>query len=67
MAIEAIHPDDFLFYQLELSAPLFCSALKKMRKSLKNPEKSVEELLIILRKQELPQTCLALEKYSEFI
>lgn len=66
-SIEAIHPDDFLYYQLELSVPLFCSALKRMRQSLKNPEKTAEELLLILRKQELPQTCLALEKYSEFI
>lgn len=66
-SIEAIHPDDFLFYQLELSAPLFCSALKRMRKSLRNPPKTAEELLLILRKQELPQTCLALEKYLDFI
>lgn len=67
LPIEAIHPDDFLFYQLELSTPLFCSAVKRMRQSLKNPPKTAEELLLILRKQELPQTCLALEKYRDFI
>lgn len=66
-AIEAIHPDDFLFYQLELSVPLFCSAVKRMRLGLKNPPKTAEELLLTLRKQELPQTCLALEKYLDFI
>lgn len=66
-AVEAIHPDDFLFNQLTLSTPLFCSAVKRMRLSLKKPPKTAEELLLILRKQELPQTCLALEKYLDFI
>jgi len=65
--IEAIHPDDFLCYQLDLSPALVCNAMKKQRAALKNPEKTQEQFLTILQKQQLPQTCLALRRYIEFI
>ncbi len=66
-AIEAIHPDDFICYQLDLSPSLVCNAIKRQRAALKNPEKTREQFLAILQKQQLPQTCLALRRYIEFI
>ena len=65
--IEAIHPDDFICYQLDLSPTLVCNAIKKQRAALKNPEKTQEQFLSILQKQQLPQSCLALRRYIEFI
>lgn len=66
-SIEAIHPDDFITYQLDLSPELVCQAIKRQRAALKNPPKTARELLSILQKQQLPQTCLKLNKYIDFI
>jgi predicted nucleic acid-binding protein len=66
-SIEAIHPDDFINYQLDLSPSKVCDAIRKQRAALKNPSKTTEEFLAILLKQQLPQTCLALRDYIEFI
>lgn len=66
-AIEAIHPDDFLCYQLDLSPKLVCKAIKQQKLALKSPSKTAQELLAILHKQQLPQTCLKLSQYIDFI
>lgn len=65
--IEAIHPDDFITYQLDLSPATVCRALRLQRESLKNPPKTPEEFLAILQKQQLPQTVHALKDYATFI
>jgi predicted nucleic acid-binding protein len=66
-SIEAIHPDDFVNYQLDLSPSKVCGAIKRQRGALKNPAKTAEELIGILQRQQLPQTCLALKEYIEFL
>lgn len=54
--LEAIHPDDFIVYQIGLSPQMVCVAVKEHRASLKNPPKSVDEYLDTLLQQSLPQT-----------
>lgn len=66
-AIEAIHPDDFVCYQIDLSSGKACSAIKSQRESLKNPPKGKEEFLAILQKQQMPQTVSTLKQYIDFI
>jgi predicted nucleic acid-binding protein len=61
--VEAIHPDDFIYYQIDLSPAVTCEAIKRQRKSLKSPAKTVDEFLSILQKQQLPQTVSALKNY----
>jgi predicted nucleic acid-binding protein len=65
--IEAIHPDDFVYYQIDLNPAVACGAIKKQRESLKNPPKAKEEFLAILQKQQLPQTVSALREFIELI
>lgn len=62
--IEAIHPDDFIVYQMDLSPQLVCLAVKAHRESLKSPPKSLEDYLDTLLKQALPQTVSYLRDYK---
>jgi predicted nucleic acid-binding protein len=65
--IEALHPDDFVVEQLELSPGLVCRAAKEQRASLKKPALSVDEYLASLQRQGLPQTVASLREYAELI
>lgn len=65
--IEAIHPDDFIQFQIDLNSGKVCEAIKRHRNSLRNPPKTVEEYLSCLKKQGLPQTVQTLEGYSALI
>jgi predicted nucleic acid-binding protein len=65
--VEAIHPDDFIYYQIDLNPAIACSAIKRHRESLKNPPKSQQDFLNTLLKQQLPQTVLALRDYIHLI
>ncbi len=66
-SIEAIHPDDFICYQLELAPGKVCNAIKTQREALKKPPKTTEEFLAILQRQQLPQTVSALKEYIDLI
>lgn len=66
-AIEIIHPDDFVVYQLDMAAGTVCHTLKEQRMALKNPPKNPQEFLAILQKQQLPQTVAALKDYIDVI
>ncbi len=65
--IEALHPDDFVTYQLDLAPHVVCAAAKRQRESLKNPPKSVQEYLEALERQGLAQTASALRQFGELI
>ena len=65
--IEAIHPDDFIYYQIDLAPAVSCGAIKRQRHSLKNPPKTVDEFLAILQKQQLPQTVSTLKSYIDLL
>ena len=66
--IELIHPDDFVYCQLDLSPAKACNAIKAQREALKTPPKTKEEFLIILQKQKLPKTVSKIRReYFELI
>ena len=50
-----------------LAAAISCGAIKRQRKSLKSPPKTVDEFLSILQKQQLPKTVSALKNYIELL
>lgn len=54
-AIVAQHPDGFLNCLLDLTPEAVCAAVKAQREGLRNPPKTVEELLTSLEAQGLPQ------------
>ena len=65
--IEAQHPDEFLTHQFHLSQPVFLQAVKTVRLRLKNPPKSVQDYLDILRTQGLLATVKEIEPFDQFI
>lgn len=65
--IEAIHPDDFIYYQIDMAPVKCCDIFKRQRNALKQPPQSVEEFLTTLQKQELPQTTSRLKEYTNFL
>ncbi len=65
--IEVIHPDDFIYYQLDLAPSICCKAIRAQRLSLKNPAVDVENFLATLQKQQLPKTVSILKEYVEFL
>lgn len=65
--IEAQHPDEFIMYLVDLAPNVVCAAVKRQRQNLKNPPKTVEELLDALEQQSLPQTAGTLRVYSELL
>jgi len=54
--IEAVHPDDFVLDLLDLAAGAVCRVVIEQAAALKNPPRSVPELLDTLRAQGLTQS-----------
>ena len=65
--IEAQHPDEFITYLIDLALSVVCEAVKKQRMSLKNPPRSVEELLATYERQGLAQTVAQLKVYAQLL
>lgn len=65
--IEAQHPDDFITHQIDLSPGKVCSAVRDQRLALKNPVKSVEELLDTLAGCQLTESTLRLAEFKDLI
>lgn len=65
--IDAQSPDTFLNHLFDLNPTAFCAAVKEMRKSLKSPEKTAEELLEVFYNQGLPMTVNKLKEVIELI
>ncbi len=65
--IDAIHPDDFVYYQIDMAPAPCCQALRNQRLALRNPSLSVDEFLAVLQRQQLPQTVSRLRDYHEFL
>lgn len=63
--IEAQHPDEFITHLIDLAPSVICEAVKRQRRNLKNPSRTVEELLAIYEKQGLAQTVAELRRYSQ--
>ena len=65
--IKAQHPDLFLMHLSNLDETSFLMAVKNTRLRLRNPPKSVDKYLIILKKQGLPKTAAFLEQHKDAI
>ena len=65
--IDVLHPDDFIYYQIDLAPPVCCSAIENQSMALKNPPIELEDFLNTLQKQQLPQTVSILKDYSDFL
>lgn len=65
--LEVIHPDDFIYYQIDMAPAVCCSAFREQRQALKNPAMDVDSFLANLQKQQLPQTVSLLRQYAQLI
>jgi hypothetical protein len=54
--VEALHPDEFVFHLLGLEPRPVIQAIRRQQANLKNPPKTITEVLATLEKQEMPQT-----------
>ena len=54
--IEAQHPDIFISHLLDIAPAVVCSAIRKLRTSLKKPPLDTKAYLNILERQSLPKT-----------
>ena len=60
-----VHPDDFLVGLLDLSPGVVCAAVKRQRESLRNPPKTIEELLTTLQSQGLTQAVARFRTFAD--
>jgi len=65
--IDVIHPDDFMYYQIDMAPARCCFAFKSQRLALNHPPMDVEAFLAALQKQQLPQTVAKLREFIEFL
>ena len=65
--INAQHPDAFLADLFNQSPGLVCTAVKRQRESLRNPQRTIEELLTTLESQGLIQTVIRLREYIDLL
>ena len=65
--IEAQHPDEFIMHLLDLSLEVVFLAVRRQRQSLRNPPKSVEDLLETLRRQGLAKTAAYLQEFHPLL
>lgn len=65
--LEAIHPDDFITYQLDLNAAAVIAAASACCRRLLNPAKTGKAYLDTLLGQALPKTVAALRPFEEIL
>jgi predicted nucleic acid-binding protein len=65
LGIESQHPDVFVSQLIDQNAAVVCEAVQRQRSSLKNPPRSVAELLATLEQQGLPVTVSRLRAWSD--
>ena len=65
--ISAQHPDQFIEHAFDLNQAAVCKAVRDQRASLKNPPRSVEELLDAYLRQGLATTVVALRTCIELL
>ncbi|KPQ01018.1 MAG: toxin-antitoxin system Pin family toxin component [Bacteroidetes bacterium HLUCCA01] len=62
--IQAIHPDDFICYLIDLVPDEVLNAFNAQVTSLRKPPKTADEVLSALKKCDLPKTVLELRRLS---
>lgn len=65
--IDAQHPDEFLVFQFDLNKAAICNAVRLQRQSLKNPPKTVSQLLETLACQQLPMFVERLRAFQDLL
>lgn len=65
--IDAQHPDEFLVYQFDLNKAAICNAVKLQRAMLKNPAKSVQDLLDTFSSLQLPTIVERLRQFQDLL
>lgn len=65
--LRAIHPDEFLFTQLEVDPAAVCLSANRHRQSLKKPVMDSTAFLIVLERHGLTRTVALLQKYKDLI
>lgn len=65
--IDVLHPDDFIYYQIDMAPAVCCQALRQQRLALKNPPFTTDEFLASLQKQQLPQAVTKLREFEQFL
>ncbi|MGE3804373.1 MAG: PIN domain-containing protein [Gemmataceae bacterium] len=65
--IESIHPDEFLGGLLQVDPGAVCSAVKQQRASLRNPPRTVEDLLTTFEGLGLTQTVARLRQFADLL
>lgn len=63
LRLRAMHPDDFIRYQIDLGLAAVLEAVRRHRASLRNPPKTAVEYLETLERQSLPKTVTALRSF----
>lgn len=66
-SIEALHPDEFIYLQIEISPSLCLTAFKHQRQALQAPPMVVEDFLACLQRQQLPKTVSFLQQHKALI
>ena len=65
--VEPLHPDDFIYYQIDMEPAICCSAFKQQRQALKKPPMDVNTFLGKLQNQQLPQTVAKLKEFEALL
>ncbi len=65
--VEALHPDDFLLYLLDLAPGVVCTAVKRQRQGLRNPPRTAPELLATLEGHGLTQAVARLRAFIDLL
>lgn len=64
LRLEALHPDEFIRYQIDLGLAAVLEAVRRHRATLRNPPKTAAEYLETLERQSLPKTVAALRGFA---
>lgn len=65
--LEAIHPDEFINFQIDLDKAAALIAVQTCLRRLKNPPKTATEYLDTLQAQSLPKTVSLLRQYEKIL
>jgi hypothetical protein len=65
--IDVQHPDEFFSNQLNLAPGMFCGAVQKLRRRLKNPPYTTDQYLDILTSNGLVATAAELRPFAELL
>jgi predicted nucleic acid-binding protein len=64
--IDVLHPDDFLYYQLDMNFNACHRALKRQLENLKNPPVAFDDLMARFEASQLPQTVSKFRENEEY-